>query len=219
MHHRKHGYDSNAERRLLFQALGRMETRGDSGKCRCSVPTSVQSASNLGCIIWPLRFSRSRRARLSREEEWNGRRREEAPVVATPRLASKEVISARRHYSSRPVQPPLFLDRESIPGPGVQRPRPFPPRACINHETPGILSRQCETSVIPPFASLFIPLILFLSLSAIRSVMLLSSRLHSFCACGLCTTCPATLTTLRLEERHRHAKRTAHSGDPIWKLV
>jgi len=56
-----------------------------------------------------------------------------AAIVATPHLASKEVIRPRRHYSCRPAQQPLFLDRESIP---AQRPCP-PPPANINHEIPG----------------------------------------------------------------------------------
>lgn len=139
----------------------------------------LQSASDLGPVQHDLYAFRV--ARLSHVEEWRKEGetgREPGRRDAAPQLASKEVISARRHYSCRPVQP-LFLDHESILGRAV-RPRPVPPRACINHKTPGILSRQCETSVIladraplsfPPPRPI---------LRALRSVMLLSSRLHSF---------------------------------------
>ena len=114
-------------------------------------------------IIWPLRFLCRTLALCSTFPRRMEERKRENLVVATlcRGLASKEVISARRHYSSRPVQP-LFLDRESIPSSELATPPPFIPRACINHETPGILSRQCETSVIlaapaSPFFPAFAP--------------------------------------------------------------
>lgn len=127
-------------------------------------------------MAFTLSASRIVRVDLPAREEWRKEKEKESAGRrdAAPRLASKEVISARCHYSSRPVQP-LFLDRESIPG--VRRPRPFPPRACINHETPGILSRQCETSVISgrpyPFFSLPLPppLPSYAILRALRTVM------------------------------------------------
>lgn len=113
---------------------------------------------------------------LPAREEWRKEKRERVPGSSRRRAATRLERShqrARCHYSSRPVQP-LFLDRESIPG--VRRPRSFPPRACINHETPRILSRQCETSVIPGrpylfFSSPIPPLSSYAILRALRTVM------------------------------------------------
>jgi hypothetical protein len=94
---------------------------------------------------------------------------------SSPRHASKEVIRPRRHYSCRPVQQPLFLDRESIPAQ-----RPFPPRAGINHEIPGILSRQCETSVIPGTVPCALPFFIPRAIP-LRSVMLLRRAPRTTC--------------------------------------
>lgn len=117
-----------------------------------------------------------------------------SPVVATPCRSSPRKKSSARVAIILPAPCSRFFWIASrSPAPSLQRPRPFLPRACINHETPGILSWQCETSVIlaapaPPFF-LHPPRAI---LKALRTVMLLSSRLHSFC-----TTCSTTLTTRR----------------------
>lgn len=84
-------------------------------------------------------LSASRIVRLALPQEANGekKKRERKRVPgrrdAAPRLASKEVISARCHYSSRPVQP-LFLDRESISG--VRRPR------TLSFRAPALITRH-----------------------------------------------------------------------------
>lgn len=163
----------------------------DSAKCRCSIPTSVQSASNPERIIWPLCFLRrtlASYARLSHEERESKREREreerkgrKSPVVATPCRGSPRKKSSARVAIILPAPCSRFFWIASrSPAPSLQRPRPFLPRACINHETPGILSRQCETSVILAAPAPFFFLPLRHSPRALRTVMLLSSRLHSF---------------------------------------
>lgn len=81
------------------------------------------------------------------------------PRLSSPRLASKGVISARRHYSfpSRATQ--FFLDREPIPG---VSPPPFHRPAALITRHRGILSWKRETSAsrkfpFPRFFSRFSP--------------------------------------------------------------
>lgn len=152
---------------MLFSSLPRrkmkMQHPKDSAKCRCSIPTSVQSASNFERIIWPLRFPRctlASRPISPRGIEEKAREKErKSLVVATPCRGSPRKKSSARDAIILPAPCSRFFWIASrSPAPSLQRPRPFLPRACINHETPGILSRQCETSVIlaapaPPFFS------------------------------------------------------------------
>jgi len=86
----------------------KMQHPRDSAKCRCSIPTSVQSASNPERIIWPLRFPRRTFPRC-------------APAFLLPRKNGKEkerAWSSRRRAAAR-------LERSH------QRATPlfFPPRA------------------------------------------------------------------------------------------
>lgn len=121
-----------------------MKTRcrkNDPGNYRYSLPTIRPSNLRpIPDVRYNVAFtlSASRIVRLAPPQEANGEKKKRVPGRrdAASRVASKEVISARCHYSSRPVQP-LFLDRESISS--VRRPRP---RNLSFHRAPALITRH-----------------------------------------------------------------------------
>lgn len=121
-------------------------------------------ASDLGrtqYVLYAFRVARSRRLDFpTRKNGKRGREGQQGGEEAGRRDAALRRGSPRKKSSARdaiilaaPCSRFFWIASRSS---GALRPRPVPPRACINHETPGILSRRCETSVIldapaPPF--------------------------------------------------------------------
>lgn len=127
-----------------------------NAKCRRSIPTSVQSASNPERVICPLCFPRRPLASCPTFPR-GGMKGRKSPVVATPCRSSPRKKSSARVAIILPAPCSRFFWIASrSPAPSLRRPRPFLPRACINHETPrgyyrGNAKRPSFWSLLHPF--------------------------------------------------------------------